>query len=85
MQDQTNFVDLEGWYENDTHLYIAMEFLEAGNLARCLDGDPVHEQDAREITFQVNEALEFMHQNGFVHRDVKPNVGAFHVETRSNP
>lgn len=33
---------------------------------------PLHESDARDITAQVLEGLQIMHNNDFVHRDLKP-------------
>lgn len=44
-----------------------------GDLQRYLT-KPLPESEARRITFQVLEGLEFMHDNGFVHRDIKPGV-----------
>ena len=64
---------LEGWYQNETHLYIAMEYFEHGDLRQCI-ANAVAEQDAQTITFQVTEALQFMHARNFAHRDMKPSV-----------
>lgn len=50
-----------------------MEYYEMGDLQRYLT-KPLPEPEARRITFQVLEGLEFMHENGFVHRDIKPGV-----------
>lgn len=50
-----------------------MEYYEMGDLQRYLTR-PLPEPEARRITFQVLEGLEFMHDNGFVHRDIKPGV-----------
>jgi len=48
-----------------------MEYLELGDLQNHL-ARPLHESDARDITSQVLEGLQIMHENGFVHRDLKP-------------
>lgn len=72
-KDETNFVRLEGWYQNDTHLYIAMEYFEHGDLKQCVPG-ALTEEAAQNITFQVTEALQFMHVRSFAHRDLKPSV-----------
>jgi serine/threonine protein kinase len=50
-----------------------MEYLEKGDLERYLTR-PLPEPEVQEITSQVLEGLEFMHENDFVHRDVKPGV-----------
>ena len=52
-----------------------MEYLELGDLEKCMDQKPLSEEEARDITFQVTEGLDFMHQHGYIHRDVHPKVG----------
>ena len=55
-----------------------MEYLELGDLRIYLDGKPsLPEHEAREITYQILDGLFLMHDNGFAHRDLKPNVSLF--------
>ncbi|KAK3361781.1 kinase-like domain-containing protein [Lasiosphaeria ovina] len=65
------FVRSDGWYELDDSVFITMEYLENGDLQKHLM-KPLPESEARQITAQVREGLEYMHDNGFVHRDLKP-------------
>jgi serine/threonine protein kinase len=53
-----------------------MEYFELGDLKQCLDGidSPLPENQVREIIFQLLEGLSYMHENGFAHRDLKPQV-----------
>ena len=52
-----------------------MEYLEHGDLQEYLDNNgPLPEQQAGEVTYQILEGLDFMHQNEFTHRDLKPAV-----------
>jgi len=62
-----------GWYENDTSIFIAMEYFSYGDLQNYLLS-PILEGEVQQITSQVLEGLSFMHDNGFVHRDLKPTV-----------
>lgn len=62
-----------GWYENDNSVFIAMEYIHNGDLGSYLKG-PLPEDEAREIAFQVAEGLENLHENKYVHRDIKPEV-----------
>lgn len=52
-----------------------MEYIEHGDLSSHLK-QPLPEEEARTITFQLVEGLMFLHANAFVHRDVKPKVSA---------
>lgn len=56
-----------------------MEYLEIGDLSAYLypkaPTSPLPEAEAREIAYQILDGLSMMHQNGFAHRDLKPNVG----------
>ncbi|KAK4166585.1 kinase-like domain-containing protein [Cladorrhinum sp. PSN259] len=65
------FARSNGWFENDQFVFIAMEYLELGDLQRYLNR-PLPELETRAITSQVLEGLEYMHEKGFIHRDLKP-------------
>ncbi|KAJ5648572.1 kinase-like domain-containing protein [Penicillium lividum] len=49
-----------------------MELLEYGDLQKYLSFNPIPESEAASITAQVAQALQYMHQENFVHRDIKP-------------
>ncbi|HEV7766354.1 MAG TPA: protein kinase [Thermoanaerobaculia bacterium] len=58
--------------ETDTS-FIAMEFVEGQNLKEVLtQGRAISFEQIADIVAQVAEALDFAHQKGIVHRDVKP-------------
>ncbi|CAH0056128.1 unnamed protein product [Clonostachys solani] len=65
------FVQSFGWFESEEAIFIAMEYLEHGDLQSHLDR-PFPEDEVRDIVFQLLEGLSFMHENGFAHRDLKP-------------
>ncbi len=50
-----------------------MGYLELGDLHQCVSG-PMPQGEAKVIVLQLIEALEFMHQKSFAHRDLKPSV-----------
>lgn len=52
-----------------------MEYLPNGDLQNYLHS-PLSEKEARHIVLQVLEGLQFMHDNGFTHRDLKPAVSS---------
>ncbi|KAH7131079.1 kinase-like domain-containing protein [Dactylonectria macrodidyma] len=65
------FVRSLGWFQNDESLFITMEYLKYGDLQQYLT-NPFPEPEARQISLQVVEALQLMHESGFAHRDLKP-------------
>lgn len=69
-------MDFYGWFEDPSHLYLAMEFFEHGDLGAYLRQYGVlAEEKAKIVTLQILEGLEIMHRHNFTHRDLKPQVG----------
>jgi serine/threonine protein kinase len=50
-----------------------MEFLRHGDLSNYATAE-LQEMDIREITDNVLRGLKVMHEEGFTHRDIKPQV-----------
>lgn len=53
--------------------YAVMEFLDGQTLDHFLSQHKLSVCDIRSIGIQISDALEAAHQNGVVHRDLKPN------------
>lgn len=66
-------VGFYGWFESDSHVHIAMELAEYGNLDGYLD-KPKSELEAKCISVQILRALDTMHEKGLTHMDIKPKV-----------
>jgi eukaryotic-like serine/threonine-protein kinase len=52
--------------------FFTMEFLEGGNLAQKIAGQPQSGRQASEIVAALAGAIQVAHQNGIIHRDLKP-------------
>ncbi|HXX93550.1 MAG TPA: protein kinase [Planctomycetota bacterium] len=60
--------------EKKSRPYIVMEYLEGQTLAQLLiQVRPLPVPDALKIAGRIAEALEYMHQNKVIHRDLKPD------------
>ncbi len=57
----------------DRHPYLVMEFIDGPNLKHWVaEHGPLKAQDALRVTRELAQALSHAHQNGIIHRDVKP-------------
>jgi serine/threonine-protein kinase len=52
--------------------YFTMEYVEGGTLAHHLEGKPQPPDRAAELMTALASAVQFAHQSGFIHRDLKP-------------
>jgi serine/threonine-protein kinase len=54
--------------------FFSMEFVEGTSLAERLRDGPLPVREAAEIVRQAAEAMHYAHQNGVIHRDLKPGT-----------
>ena len=57
----------------DGYTYIVMPYVETGTLADLMQGEPLPLAQIRSVIAQVGDALDYAHERGLVHRDVKPS------------
>jgi tRNA A-37 threonylcarbamoyl transferase component Bud32 len=71
--NHSNIVTIHDVGKSDGVAYIAMEFLQGRSLREILDsGVVLPPEKIADITAQVADGLAFAHENGIVHRDIKP-------------
>ena len=59
--------------DKDGQPYFTMEFVEGGNLAQKLAGNPLPPRQAATLLGTLSEAVQAAHRSGIVHRDLKPS------------
>jgi eukaryotic-like serine/threonine-protein kinase len=58
--------------EEDGTVYFAMEFLEGKTLSDVIKEKPLSTEEVVVFGIQIAEALDYAHQKGVIHRDIKP-------------
>lgn len=74
------FIKSFGWFEDSSSVFVTMEYCIHGDLQYQLSirrSLPVTE--TQQLTFQILEGLNQMHQNDFAHTDLKPSVRVIYV------
>ena len=72
--DQEGIVDVIDFFEENNTAYIIMKYLEGITLKEYIKQNGVMSiQDILELLVPVMEALDVVHQNGVIHRDVSPD------------
>jgi tRNA A-37 threonylcarbamoyl transferase component Bud32 len=67
-----NIVTIYDYGEANGLCYFVMEFVDGVDLRRMIEARTLTPEDALRIVPQVCDALQFAHDQGIVHRDVKP-------------
>jgi hypothetical protein len=67
-----NLVSVYDTETDDEGLLIVMEYVEGESLADALRRGPLPQRRVAEIARELGQALDHVHANGVVHRDVKP-------------
>ncbi len=70
--EHPNILPVYDFGEEDGSPFLVMPYLEGGTLAQRMDGTPVPVPQVAPWIRQLAEALDFAHQAGVLHRDVKP-------------
>lgn len=64
-----------GWFEDRDSIYLAMEYLEHGDLGEYIRAYPTQAKgEVQAIATQILEGLVVLHKRGICHRDLKPQV-----------
>lgn len=70
--DHPNIVSIHQRGEYDGRLWIAMQYVEGTDADAALTSGAMNPSRAMRIISEVGKALDYAHQRGVVHRDVKP-------------
>jgi serine/threonine protein kinase len=68
-----NIVQIHEIGEHGGRPYLALEFVNGGNLADRIAGDPQPARDAAQLVELLARAVHTAHQHGIIHRDLKPS------------
>ena len=69
----SNIVKVLDYGEYEGKPWLVMPYLPGGTLKQKLHGKPIQYQEAAFVLIPIARALAYAHQQGMVHRDVKPS------------
>ena len=64
-----NITKLYAHFHDEYHIFLLMEYIEDGTLMNHLQS---HEIFVSDVVTQVLDAVEHLHRNRVIHRDIKP-------------
>lgn len=69
-----NIVALHDFFSDEHNFYLVLDYCKGGDLAEYLikNNGPLHEKQAANVFQQIVSAINYIHQNGVAHRDLKP-------------
>ncbi len=67
-----NIVAIHEVGEHEEQHYFSMDYVEGRNLAALVHGRPLPPARAAELVKTIAEAIQYAHQRGILHRDLKP-------------
>ncbi len=75
-----NVARIYGHGVSEEHAYLVMEFFDGGDLNKRLGGKPLPPRDALHIFRELMFALGDIHEQGILHRDLKPQNLMFRAD-----
>lgn len=70
--DHKSIIKLIEFGENDTELYLALEYFHGSHLGKFAGSDIFSLEDKLKITESIITGVLYLHDHGIVHRDLKP-------------
>jgi len=75
-----NIVEVYHIGRHEPWFFGVLEYMEGGSLADKLTGQPWSPSEAARLIRVLSEAVAFVHENGYVHRDLKPGNVLFKAD-----
>lgn len=69
--NHNRIIKLKGWFEDIDTIYLVLEYLSGGDLSKYFKKQLPSKEIAIKIMYQIIEAIQYCHQKGVLHRDIK--------------
>jgi serine/threonine protein kinase len=67
-----NIVEAFEYGEAEGEYFIVMEYVDGGTLDKMVSNQPLDSQTFKSFALQLCDAVEYIHRNDVIHRDIKP-------------
>jgi serine/threonine protein kinase len=68
-----NIVQIYEVGEYEGQLFLSLEYIDGGNLAKLLNGKPQDPATSALLIEKLARTIQYAHENGVIHRDLKPS------------
>jgi serine/threonine protein kinase len=71
LSEDPKIVKLYGWFEDEDHIYLVLEYLAGKDLSKFFRRRLPTREDAKDIFLQIVDAIQYCHNQSVIHRDIK--------------
>lgn len=69
--NHSSIIRLSGWFEDEDTIYLVLQYIPGRDLSKFFKNTLPSKHTVKNIIFQIVESLQYCHEKGVIHRDMK--------------